>query len=335
MNKVRVIQGGIGPIGSKITKLLAGNENIEIAGALDVDRAKVGKDLGEVAGLGKLLGIPITDDVDALLYTAKADVAVYSTSSHMEQIYPQLVKPVEAGLNVVSTCEDLVYPFNHFPELSQKVDALAKRHGVTVLSTGINPGFVMDMLPLALTAVCQDIKSVKITRIVDTGKRRMVLQRKMGAGLTVDEFKARAKAKSIGHVGLTISMAMIADGMGWKLDEVKESIEPMVAESDVRSQYLEVKKGWVAGTVQQASGVKDGKEVISMYLRSYIGASHEEHDEILIDATPRIDMVVRGGVSGDFATANIVVNSIPVVLKAQPGLLSMKDIPLVLSFASS
>jgi len=190
-------------------------------------------------------------------------------------------------------------------------------------------------LVLALTAVCRNVKRVKITRIVDTSKRRAVLQHKMGAGITVEEFKARANAKTIGHVGLAISMAMIADGLGWKLDEVKESIEPVVAESYVRSEFAEVDKGRVVGIMQVASGFQHGEEVLGLHLKSYIGAAKEEHDEIFIEATPNIDMVIRGGVSGDFATANIIVNSIPLIVKAQPGLVSMKDLPLVFASASS
>jgi len=255
----------------------------------------------------------------------------------MEQIYPQLVKTIEAGMNIVSTCEELAYPYIHYPELSQKLDELAKKHGVTVLGTGVNPGFIMDTLVLALTAVCRNVRRVKITRFVDTSKRRMVLQRKMGAGLTVEEFQARvnAKDKTLGHVGLQVSMAMVADGLGWKLDEVKQSVKAVVAESHVHSEFFDIDKGRVAGIERVASGFQQGEEVISMHLKSYIGAEKEERDEIFIEATPNIDMVIRGGVSGDFATANIVINSIPLVVKAQPGLVTMKDLPLAFASASS
>lgn len=220
-NKIRIILYGVGAIGSQIAKFALEKKGLEVVGAIDVAKDKVGKDLGEVLGIGKALGVTITDDPDALFSRVKADVVVHATSSYLKDVYPQIAKCVKAGINVVSTCEELSYPYHKHPELASEIDELAKKHEVTVLGTGINPGYLMDTLPIILTGPCQDIKTIKVTRTMDSSKRRIPYQRKIGTGLTPEEFKRMIDEKKItGHVGLVESIAMIADALGWKLEEI-------------------------------------------------------------------------------------------------------------------
>ena len=331
MTKIGVIQYGLGPIGSEIARLVVRRKGLELVGGLDIDPAKVGKDVGQVIGLGRPLGLVISDDPRAVLARAGAEVVLHSTGSHLEQIYPQLAEIIEASLSVISTSEELAYPWAQHPDLAEKLDQLAREHGVTVLGTGVNPGFIMDTLSIVLSGVCQEVRRVMAKRVVDAAKRRLRLQQKVGAGLSVEEFEERVRAGTVRHVGLTESVALIADALGWQLDAIEETIEPVVAERPVRSEFIAVEAGQVAGVRQMGWGLKDGQAAIVLDLRVYLGAPEGEGDSILIEGTPQVEMTVRG-VHGDLATAAMVVNAIPRVLAAPPGLMTMKDLPPVCAY---
>lgn len=329
MKQIRVALYGIGAVGSLIAKFLLEKEGIEIVGAVDVAKDKVGKDLGTVLGLGRNLGITISDNVDATLSKAKADIAIHATSSYLKDTYPQIVSIVKNGVNVISTCEELSYPSFSEPALAEKLDALAKKHDVTVLGTGINPGFLMDTLVITLTAVCQKINKIEAVRVMNAGTRRLPFQKKVGAGLTVEEFKQKIESKQItGHVGLEQSIAMIADALAWKLDKIKaEPVEPVIAEKPVESRDIKVDAGKVAGLKQKAKGAMKGKEVITLDFQAYIGAE-EEYDAITIEGTPAVKQKIQPCVHGDVGTVAMIVNSIPKVINAPAGLLTMKDLPV-------
>jgi hypothetical protein len=328
--KLKVVLYGVGWIGSSIAKLLTAKKGVEIVGAIDAAPNKVGRDLGSIIGTEKPLGILVTNDPEKLLSKVKPDIAVHATSSFLKDVYPQLEELIKLGMNVVSTCEELSYPYISNSNLAVKLDELAKKHRVTVLGTGINPGFIMDVLPIALTGVCQEIKHIQVERVMDAAGRRASFQKKIGAGLTVEGFKEKIENKQItGHVGLEQSVAMIADALGWKLQAIEKSVvEPIIAEKPVESKAVKVERGNVAGLSQSARGIKDGKPVITLLFKAYIGAEEEEYDSITIEGTPSIHEKISPCVHGDIATAAIVVNSIPKVINAEPGLKTMKDLPV-------
>jgi hypothetical protein len=288
----------------------------------------VGKDLGEVLELGRKLGVTVRDDLDKLLDEVKADIAVIATKSYLPDVYPQIESCVKHCVNVISTCEELSYPYYRYPELSAKIDTLAKDYGVTVLGTGINPGYLMDALPIMLTGACTKVDSIKVIRMMDSKKRRIPYQKKIGTGLSPEEFRKMIEEKKItGHVGLTESIAMIAAALGWKLDEIKEfPPEPVIADREVQA-YVTVKPGQVAGLKSVAHGIKDGKPVIVLEFVSH-ALVEEEHDTIIIEGTPRIEEKKIGGVHGDIGTVAVVINMIPKVINAPPGLFTMKDLPI-------
>ena len=324
----KVVQYGVGPIGSGIVKLLSVKQGVKIVGAIDIDKEKVGKDLGDVAGASKPLGIRVSSDADEVLSEAKAEVVLHSTASYLNVVSPQILKCVKAKSDVISTCEELAYPFETNEKIALQLDRFAKRYGVTVLGTGVNPGFVMDTLPIALTGACQSVTRVSVTRIVDASKRRLPLQRKIGAGLSPEEFQRLVQERKVRHVGLEESIRMIASALGWKLDRVEGMVEPVIAEDYVESPYLKVEKGRVAGVKQLGRGIVGGREAITLDLQMYLGAK-EPRDSVVIEGVPPIDMTIKGGLHGDLATAAVVVNSIPKVLEAEPGLLTMKDLAVL------
>jgi len=329
MEKIKTVLYGVGALGSRIAKFLLEKEGVDIVGAIDVAEGKVGKDLGEVLGIGKRLGILISDNPDAVFSRVKADITVHATTSFLKQVYPQIARALEHGVNVVSTCEELAYPYAAEPELTRKLHELAKEHGVTVLGTGINPGFVMDTLVITLTGVCQKVERIKVVRMINAATRRVPFQKKIGAGLPINEFRDRMERKVItGHVGLEQSISMIAGALGLELDEIEvDPVEPVVAKTRVESGAFPVEPGLVAGLRQRARGVKGRKEVIILDLRAYVGAE-EEYDFITVEGVPSINMKIAPCVHGDLGTVAIIVNSIPRVVKAPPGLVTMKDLPV-------
>jgi hypothetical protein len=326
---IKVALYGLGSIGSSITRLLLKKEGVRIVAAIDSDPSKVGKDLAEVIGVQTSLGVVASDNPSKMLSEEKPDVAVHATSSFLKDVFEQIALLVRHGVNVVSTCEELSYPWAADANLASELDELAKQHGVTVLGTGINPGFLMDTLPITLTGVCQKIKSIKVERVMNAATRRVPFQKKIGAGLTVDEFKKRIKNREItGHVGLKQSVAMIVDALGLDVQSIKVgAVEPVVAEKPVESDAVKVKRGDVAGLTQSAYGLRDGVPVITLLFKAFIGAE-EEFDSVTIEGTPNIKQKMTPCVHGDLGTAAIVVNSIPKVVSSDAGLKTMKDLPV-------
>ena len=324
--KLRVIQYGVGPIGAGIVRLMLEKPGIEIVGALDVDPAKVGKDLGEVAEAGRETGIRVSDRPEVVLKTS-ADVVVHSTSSYLTDVAEQLFGCLEQGLNVISTCEELAYPFRKHPKLSEQLDRMARGRGVAILGTGVNPGFVMDKLVLTLATACQRVFSVSVKRTVNASERRLPLQKKVGAGLTAEEFRSQVEAGRIKHHGLPESAAMLADSLGLSVDNITETIEPVLATDTVRTPFLEVPAGRVAGVRQVARGLSAGEAMVSLELQMYVGA-RDPADEVAIHGVPDLSFRIPGGTHGDLATAAVVVNCLPALLEAKPGLRTSRDIPM-------
>src|SRR5437764_2635821 len=226
---------------------------------------------------------------------------------------------------IVSTTEELSYPgYTHIRQ-ARTIHAMAKKAKVAVLGTGVNPGFAMDALPIALTAVCERVDRVVVNRIQDARIRRLPFQQKIGAGLTTEQFQKKVDDGSVRHVGLAESIAMIADALGWRLDRISDDIQPKLAQVTVSSEYLAVDAGYVCGIIQDGVGYRKGDPAIRLHMEAYLGAP-EPHDSIEIEGSPRLSMKIAGGIHGDVATASIVVNSIRKVLGASPGLHNMLDL---------
>ncbi len=311
-----------------VVKFALHRSDIEISSAIDINRSKVGRDLGDVAMLGEKVGIIVRDDAEAVLKEAKPDVAILTTSSSLSGVFHQIEQCVKAGANVVSTAEELAYPYRTQPELAGKIDKLAKEYKVTVLGTGVNPGFLMDTWPLFMTGVCQKVSHVKAVRVQDASSRRGPFQKKIGAGCTIEEFNRLIAAGTLRHVGLPESIAMIASGLGWELDEVTESIEPVIAKVQVRTDFVTVEPGQAAGIRQVGRGIRASQELVRLEFEASVGAL-DSYDAIYITGTPNIEATIKGGVHGDVATAAMVVNSVRRVIGAPPGLATMKDLPIV------
>lgn len=323
---IRVVHYGLGAIGSAVARLTAAQRGLTLVGAIDIDPAKVGRDVGDVIGLGHAIGAPVVADASTLLRSARPDIVVHATSPWFQQVYPQLLDCVEAGANVLSTCEELVYPYAKQPAASAELQRVAAAHGVTVVGAGVNPGFVMDLLPLMLTAPCVDVKRVSVRRTIDATGRRAQVQQRIGAGLTLGQFREHVEQGGVRHVGLAESIGLIAEGLGWQLYRVTEQIDPIVASEWLTTPYGTIAPGQVAGVRQNARGWMHGRDVISLTWEQAVG-SYKTLDAIHIDATPPLDLVIQGGLQGDQAAAALILHAIPRVLAAPPGLTTVLSLP--------
>ena len=327
MPSIRVVHVGLGPIGAAVAKEIAARPGFRIVGGIDTDPAKLGRDVGDVAGLSNRINVKVSGDAAATLKKARPHIVVLCTGSSLRQVLPQIEAVLKARVPIVATTEELAYPSYTHVRLARRIDALAKKAKVAVLGTGVNPGFVMDALPIALTAACQHVDRVEVRRIQDARSRRLPFQQKIGAGLTTEQFQKQVAEGGIRHVGFTQSIAMIADALGWTLDRITDDVQPKLAQVTVSSEFLAVDPGYVCGIVQEGIGYRKKEPAIRLYMEAYLGAP-EPYDLVEIEGTPRLSVKIAGGLHGDIATAAIVVNSIPRVLGAAPGLHTMRDLPL-------
>ncbi|MDZ7266905.1 MAG: dihydrodipicolinate reductase [candidate division KSB1 bacterium] len=328
---IRVVQFGLGPIGQACVKVLLQKAGVEVAGAIDIDPAKVGRDLGEVCGLRRTTGLVVRGDAAAALAEWRPQVVVHTTSSFLNRIDEQLATIVRAGSHVVSSSEELFYPYERDPEFCRRLDALAQQHGVAVVATGVNPGFAMDILPLTLTGVCTAVRAIRITRVADASKRRLPFQQKIGAGLTPAQFRAKVRAGGFGHIGLRESALTILRRLGWQADQFIESLKPVRATRRITTPYLTVAKGQVTGIHQMLKCRQAGKDLLVFDWKMYVGAP-ESFDRVEIKGEPPLTMNIAGGIFGDTGTIGALVNTIPKVLQAAPGLRTTVELPVPHAF---
>lgn len=324
---IRTLHIGLGPIGNGVVKQCATRRGFKIVGAVDIDPQKVGKDLGMVVGLDRPLKVEVMDEIDAAIKATRPDVALLCTSSSLAKVMPQIEAVVARKVPVVSTTEELSYPAGRNRKFAKRIDEIAKKAKVAVLGTGVNPGFTMDALPIMLTSVSERVDSIRVERVQDASIRRLPFQQKIGAGLTAAQFQAKVDGGTVRHVGLTESVSMIADAMGWKLDRITDEIQPRVADRTVSSQFLTVEKGLVCGLIQDGIGYRKGEPMIVLHMEAYLGAP-ESYDAVHVKGVPDISSKVAGGFHGDIATVSIAVNAIPKVIEARPGFHTMRTLPI-------
>ena len=324
---IRVLHVGLGPIGAAVARQIASRKGFRIVGAIDIDPKKIGQDVGVIICTPLKLLVKFGVDIGKTIKAAKPDVAVLCTSSSLKGVLPELLEVIKHRVPVVSTTEEAAYPSRANRRLAARPDAAARKAKVAVLGTGVNPGFTMDALPIALTAVCERVDSIEVLRVQDARIRRLPFQQKIGTGLTPEEFQHKVENRGVRHVGFTESIQMIGDAIGWKLDKITDDVSPRIADQPVASEWLSVLAGQVCGIIQNGVGFVKGEPKVTLRLEAYLGAP-ESYDSVLIEGSPRISSKIDGGVHGDIATASITVNSIPAVLAALPGLRTMRDMRL-------
>ncbi len=324
---VRVVLVGLGPIGAAVARQLAARKGFQIVGAVDIDPDKIGSDAGTIVDLGRKLRVKVTGSIGRTLTATRPDVAVLCTSSSLHAVMPQFLEVLKHRVPIVTTTEEAAYVTPKNRRLAKQLDDAARKAKVAVVGTGVNPGFLMDALPIALSAVCERVDRVVVNRVQDARIRRLPFQQKIGAGLDTQQFTRGVETGVLRHVGFSESIHMIAAALGWKLDRVTDHISPKIAKEAVASELLAVDPGYVCGIVQDGVGYVNGEARITLHLEAYLGAP-ESYDSVLIEGSPRIHSKIDGGVHGDIATASMTVNTIPAVLVAAPGFRTMRDLRL-------
>jgi hypothetical protein len=323
----RIIHIGVGPLGQRIIGELTERRLARVVAAVDSSPELAGKPVSRFVPQFEE-NLTISSSLEEVSDWSRFDAAMVTTSSDLAACADTFRALLVQGKSVVSTCEELVYPWLRHVGLAEELDTLAKRHGGRLLGTGVNPGFLMDHLPSVLTAVCKNVRGIKCSRIQDASSRRVPFQKKIGAGISETEFAKRVKDGTLRHVGLGESLHFIAHYVGLKIERWEEDIAPVLASRDLNCAIGPIAKGTPSGVRQTARGYFDEHTVIELEFQAAIGQA-DPHDRVVVDADPPIDCVIHGGVHGDLATSAIACNAIGRLLAAPPGLHTMATIPSV------
>lgn len=323
MTAVPLAHVGLGAIGREVVRLALRRADLELVAVCDIDPGLVGTGIGEVLGVDS--AVTVSPGLLESGVRPAGLVVTHTTSSSLARCLPELLAAVESGAHVVSSCEELSYPWVRAPEDAARLDAAAVAAGVAVVGTGVNPGFAMDYLPVVLSGATKRVDSVHVHRVQDAGLRREPLQAKVGAGITREEFERRVAAGSMGHVGLTESAQAVAAALGWDASDTTETIDAVVARSPTPSAFGTIEPGRIAGIDQLAVVRVGGEERVRLHLQMAVGIG-PSLDDIRLTGDPDLHLTVPGGLHGDLATAAAIVNTVGSIRHAAPGLRVMSEL---------
>jgi len=328
--KVAVL--GTGQMGSGIVKLLLRKKGVELVGVCGRRADRAGVDVGEALGLDEKMGLALTADLSGMLSSAKPDVVIQATCSKVEQAADEIKAAVRAGANVISIAEEMSYPFYEAPGLSAEIHRLAVENKVTVTGTGINPGFVLDLLVISLTGVCFHVESITAKRVNDLSPYGPSVLQTQGVGITPEAFaKGVADGSVVGHFGFPESISMIAKALGWQIDKIEQMREPIVSKVHRDTEFVNIEPGLTAGCPHTASGYMDGKPVIHLIHPQQVHPHLENvqtGDSIEIKGEPDVRFSSGPEIPGGIGTIALAVNMIPQVIAGLPGLKTMADLPV-------
>ncbi len=323
---ITALQIGLGPLGQQIGMYISEKTNICTTAAVDINKQLEGTDFGKLLN-GSPSSVVIENSVEKALQKLKEkpDVAIITTVSSIKKLESQIEEVAKHGIPIVSTCEELSFPWEEHPESSKNIEAICKKYNVACLGTGVNPGFLMDYLPSVLSSVCKNIDSILVERIQDATPRRIPFQKKIGAGLDLEAFKAKEAEGTLRHVGLKESVYFLAKSLGFELDKVTEDLTPVIAESDLKTPSMEIQKGDARGVQQISHGYQNGGCKIEMHFKAAVGEPRS-YDKITVKGIPSFTSEIDTGINGDIATCAITINAVKSILKATPGLHTMATI---------
>lgn len=324
----RVVLVGLGATGLAMARSFARRTDIQIVGAADQNPAHIGADLGTLIDSDRV-DVTVVGNYDDL---PAADLAIVATTSDLNQVASTLLPLIEQSYNVLSICEELSYPWSSHPEISRKLDEIARAHGVTVVGSGANPGVLMDTLPLLLSVLTQDVTRVTIRRRTNMSRYGAILS-KFGLGLTTDGFAtAQGEGSVIGHCGFEQAIGALAAGLGWDLDaiEVDKVVPAVVAKDTLVGEHITIQSGQVCAVTHAARGIRHGATVIDLAITfGFFGPGGDvtAGDDYLIEGTDQsIELSSASGFESFLSTIAAAVNTAAAVVEAEPGFLSMGDL---------
>ncbi|MGE9269362.1 MAG: hypothetical protein ACQKBU_01050 [Verrucomicrobiales bacterium] len=324
-SKIKVAQFGLGPIGISCLNQLARKSWVEIVGGIDINPDLVGKTLATVTGNAATGTGLVYDSFESLADAVEVDAILHTAGSKAAISFQQCRPMLEKGLAIVSSCEELLYPRLKAPAETDEIDALCQSTGGRILGTGVNPGFVLDVLPVCATGVCAEVNHVYGERVVDASTRRQPLQKKVGSGMTPETFEQLGKEGKAGHAGFQESLMLIAHSLGWDVGPITDTLKAVVADHDITTDYFQVATGLTAGLHQTVHAETPEGNTIHLDLKMYLDAK-DPHDTIRLDSAPPIELTLKGGVAGDIATVAALINALPKMMKATPGVHLMTDL---------
>ena len=332
MKPIRVLQWGLGAMGSGMARLMLEKAGLKIVAAVDGRPDFVGKDLGDVLNVGKKLGVLVTNNPEEVLIQEDVDIVILATTSWTKEQLPDLRKIIRAGINCISIAEEMSDPDAQNPEVGKEIDVLAKEHGISVLGTGVNPGYVLDLLVVTLTGGNHYVERIEASRVNDLSPYGPTVMKTQGVGTTPEEFRSGvADGSIVGHVGFPESIHMISEALGLGVDRIEESREPIISKVQRETPHVRVAPGMVAGCAHIGIGYRGDTEVIKLIHPQQIHPHLEDQDTgdyINIYGKPEIHMAIKPEIAGGVATMGIAVNMIPHVVAATPGLKRMIDLPV-------
>ncbi len=331
MKPIRVLQWGLGAMGSGMARLVLEKPGLQMVAAVDYRPDYIGQDLGTVLKIDRKLGIMVTGNPDEVLDREKVDVVVIATTSWVKDQMADLRRIITAGINCVSIAEEMADPYAQNPELAAELDELCLKNNVTVLGTGVNPGYVLDLLVVALTGGNHNVERIEASRVNDLSPYGPTVMKTQGVGITPAAFKAGIEDGSIvGHVGFPESIHMISDALGLGVDRIEQVREPIISQVYRETPHVKVQPGMVAGCAHTGIGYRGDKEVIRLVHPQQIHPhleGQETGDYIHIYGKPEINLAIKPEIAGGVATMGLAVNMIPHVFAATPGLKRMIDMP--------
>ena len=328
---VRLLTLGTGQMGSGIVRAIVETPGLELVGAWARRQDRAGQDVGLAVGLGRGLGLPIGADLARLVAEARPQVAIQATCSRLYDAAAELEPLLGAGVRVVSIAEEMAWPWATSPEEAARLDGLARQCGSALLGTGVNPGFVLDLLPVVLSGACSRVERIEARRVNDLSPYGPTVLESQGVGLTPEAFRRGVEAGAVvGHFGFPQSMGMIAAALGWEIECVEERREPIVSTVERETPFVRVRPGEVAGCHHSAVARVEGRVAITLDHPQQIRPELEgvaTGDEIEIHGEPAIRLAGSPEIPGGAATIALAVNTVPRLLAAAPGLHTMIDLP--------
>ncbi len=328
MENVKVIIWGLGAMGGGMADMLLKKKGVDIVGV--VGRGdKIGKSMYD------FIETPRGDRPDVIIGSPEivikekcADVVLTCTDSFAKTAFDRLKFCLDKKINVVSSAEEMAYPQAQNPKIAAQLDEIAKANGVSIIGTGINPGLIMDLLVITMTGCCESVDTILARRVNSLSPFGPAVMEEQGIGISEEEFKTKHLS---GHVGFPESIRMIGDAIGWNIDKITQSMDPIVTDVDRKSKYGFTKAGHVAGVAMKGLGYVNGVPKIEMDHPQQIEPEKvgvQTGDYVIIKGVPNIHMVNTPEVPGGIGTIAMCVNMIPNIINARPGLHTMITLPV-------
>jgi len=330
LKDIRIIVFGLGAMGSNMVRLLQNKPPARVIGAIDHDPAKIGQDAGKAAGLEKSLGIEVGFPPETVLDRVEADLVLHTTTAFLDEAYDQIIALIDRGLNVITICQELFFPIGKNISRAKDIDRKAREKGIRITAVGINPGFVMDLLPILCSVPCWSIEKIFVRRVVDFAPYGPDEMRHIGVNLTQEKFLEGVKAGTIGHIGLLETTAMVGHCLGFPIDELKQTKEPLITQSPRNSRFVKIEPGKVCGFKQNVAGLIQGKKILDFRMVGIVSPHKEEDgvemgDTTRISGEPSVDITIKEEIAqkGGLGTSGVAVNMIPILLDSEPGFHTM------------